>query len=114
SYKFSYSPNTQTNNTVFSDRVNAFQSIQPDFNQFNSAGTKEHTIQLDYAQPFKVVTLEAGGKAIFRNNFSNFQRSDRDSVTNQYQLNPAFTNNFNYQQDVYSLYNSYEIKLEVW
>ncbi len=114
SYKYSYSPNTQEQNNIYSQRLNYFQSFQPDFNQYNKAGGKEHTIQVDYAEPFKAVTLEAGGKAILRNNFSNFQRSDLDSATSQYNLNPLYTDNFNYQQDVYSLYNSYQVKLDKW
>ena len=115
SYKYSYSPNTQYSNNIFSERINDFQSAQPDFSQYNDAGSKEHTIQIDYAEPFsKKFTLEAGGKAILRNNYSDFNRSDLDSATNQYNLNPLYTDNFIYHQDVYSLYNSYQLKLEKW
>lgn len=112
SYKYSYSPESQYNNEVFGNLVNLYHSQRPDFNQYNNAGGKEHTLQVDYAEPFKVVTLEIGGKAILRNNFSNFNRSDRDSATNQYVQNPVYTDNFNYHQDVYSFYNSYQVKLE--
>ncbi|WP_428329896.1 TonB-dependent receptor domain-containing protein [Mucilaginibacter sp.] len=114
SYKYNYSPNSQLNDNVYSDRVFAYQSSLPDFNQYNSSGDKEHTIQLDYTEPFKNITVEAGGKAIIRNDFSNFQRSDRDSATNEYNLNPLYTDNFNYHQDVYSLYNSYQLKFDKW
>ncbi len=114
SYKFNYSPNTNYSDNLFSERENYYQSQQPNFNQFNSAGERSHTIQLDYAQPFKKVTMEAGAKAILRNDFSNFIRSDLDSATNVYNLNPAYTDDFNYQQDVYSLYNSYQLKLKKW
>jgi outer membrane receptor protein involved in Fe transport len=112
SYKYSYSPNKQDLDNVFSNRLNYPQLAQANFTQYNNAGEKSHTIQIDYAEPFKVVTLEVGGKAILRNNFSNFHRSDLDSATGQYSINPLYTNNFNYHQDVYSLYNSYQIKLE--
>jgi hypothetical protein len=112
SYKFNYSPNEAFSNNIFSDRTTYPTSLQPNFNQDNSSGDKEHTIQVDYAQPFKTVTLEVGGKAIIRNDFSNFNRSDLDSATNQYTLNPVYTDDFNYHQDVYSVYNSYEIKLK--
>lgn len=114
SYKFSFSPNTQYNNDAFSQRVNDYQSQQPDFFLNNNAGERSHTIQVDYAQPFKVITIEAGGKAILRSDFSNFQRSDLDSATNQYGLNPLYTNDFKYQQNVYSLYNSYQLKMDKW
>jgi len=114
SYKFSYSPNTQYNDNAYSERVNDFESEQPDFMQYNNAGERAHTIQVDYAQPFKSITLEAGGKAILRNDFSNFNRSDLDSATNLFNLNPLYTDNFNYRQDVYSLYNSYQLKFDPW
>ena len=114
SYKFSYSPNTQYNNSLFSERMNFFQSEQPDFFQNNHAGERSHTIQVDYAEPFKTITLEAGGKAILRSDYSNFQRSDLDSATSVYNINPIYTNDFNYQQDVYSLYNSYQLKMDQW
>lgn len=114
SYKFSYSPNAQYNNSLFSQRMNFFQSEQPNFYQNNNAGERAHTIQVDYAEPFKAITLEAGGKAILRSDYSNFQRSDLDSATNLYNYNPLYTNDFNYQQDVYSLYNSYQLKMDQW
>ncbi|MDB4901713.1 MAG: TonB-dependent receptor, partial [Mucilaginibacter sp.] len=114
SYKFSFSPNTQFNNDVFSERFNYYQSVQPNFFQNNNAGERSHTIQIDYAEPFKKLTFEAGGKVILRNDYSNFQRSDLDSATNNYNLNPLYTNDFNYNQDVYSLYNSYQLKMNKW
>jgi hypothetical protein len=115
SYKFSYSPNTSNSNNLFSQRLNDSVSQQPDFSQFNNAGERAHTVQVDYAQPFnEMVTIEVGAKAILRNDYSNFNRSDLDSTTNEYLPNPLYTDNFNYQQDVYSLYNSYQLKLDKW
>ncbi|MHB8207765.1 TonB-dependent receptor domain-containing protein [Mucilaginibacter sp.] len=116
SYKYSYSPNTQNNSTLFSDQFNSSQPSynQPDYNQYNTAGNKEHTFQLDYAQPLRKLSLEAGGKAIIRNNFSDFHADTLSNYTHQYELNPLLTNNFNYHQDVYSLYNSYQLKLDKW
>lgn len=114
SYKFSYSPNTQYNNDVFSQRLDLPFAEQPNFMQNNNAGERAHTVQIDYAEPFKSLTFEAGGKAILRSDYSNFQRSDQDSVSNQYILNPVYTDIFNYTQDVYSLYNSYQLKMGDW
>jgi len=114
SYKFSYSPNTQYNNDIFTQRFNDYQSEQPNFFQNNTAGERSHTVQVDYAEPFKTLTLEAGAKAILRSDYSNFQQSDLDSATNVYSANPLYTNDFNYQQDVYSLYNSYQLKMDKW
>ncbi len=114
SYKFSYSPNSQYNDEMFTERLNAYQKDLPNFMQSNNAGAREHTIQVDYAEPLKSLTLEAGGKAILRDNFSNFQRSDLDSASNEYKPNDKFTDIFNYHQDVYSLYNSYQLKMNKW
>ena len=111
SYKYSYSPNTQFTNNSFSD---TFNYIQPNYLQYNNAGNKEHTIQLDYVQPFKKLTLEAGAKAILRNNFSDFQNSNYNDTLLEYILNPEQSNNFNYHQDILSLYNSYQYKVDQW
>ena len=70
SYRYNYSPNDQNNQSLFSDTV---KYTQPNYRQYNNSGNREQTIQVDYAQPFKKFSLEAGGKAIFRNNFSNFK-----------------------------------------
>jgi len=114
SYKYNYSPDKELTDNSFSQRFNYPQSAIPDYRQYNNSGSKVHTVQLDYEHPFKKLTVEAGAKAIFRNNFSQYHVDDRDSVTNQYITNPAQTNDFNYQQDVYSLYNSYQLSLEGW
>jgi len=114
SYKYNYSPDNELNNNIFSQRLNYPQSLAPDYNQYNNSGSKVHTFQLDYEQPFKKLTMEAGTKAIFRNNFSAYHVDDRDSTTNQYITNPTQTNDFNYNQGVYSIYNSYQLNLEDW
>ncbi len=111
SYKYSYSPNKQFNNNTFSDTVN-YQL--PGYQQYNNAGNKEHTVQLDYVHPFKKLTLEAGGKAILRNNFSNFQTNNYNDTIKDYVINPSQSNDFNYRQNIYSLYNSYQLKWNKW
>jgi outer membrane receptor protein involved in Fe transport len=115
SYKYSYSPNKQLNDNLFSGRFNYSPAIYPDFQQYNDAGNKDHTIQIDYASPLsKQISIEAGAKAILRNNYSNFHVDDRNVATQQFVTNDTLTNNFNYHQDIYSLYNSYQLKLEKW
>jgi Outer membrane protein beta-barrel family/CarboxypepD_reg-like domain len=115
SYKYSYSPNNQYNDNVFTDRFNYPYAGYPDFQQNNDAGNKDHTIQVDYAAPLnKQVSIEAGAKAILRNNYSNFNVDDRDTLTQQYRTNDSLTNNFTYHQDILSLYNSYQLKLDKW
>ncbi|HWZ02006.1 MAG TPA: outer membrane beta-barrel protein [Mucilaginibacter sp.] len=115
SYKYSYSPNKQFNDNVFSDRYNYSYALYPDYQQYNDAGNKDHTIQVDYASPLnKQLSIEAGAKAILRNNYSNYHVDDRDTLNQQYNTNSALTNDFNYHQDIYSLYNSYQLKLDKW
>jgi len=114
SYKYSYTPMVDAGDFNFFNRLNYPQSVQPDFFQNDNSGIKEHTIQLDYAHPLKEVTIEAGAKGILRNNYSSYNRSDLDSATNQYHPNTAETDNFNYHQDVYSFYNSYQAKFDNW
>ncbi len=115
SYKYSYSPNKQFTDNLLSDRFNYPQSVFPDYQQYNDAGNKDHTLQVDYASPLtKEVSIEAGAKAILRNNYSNYHVDDRDTLTQQYKTNDALTNDFNYHQDIYSVYNSYQLKMEKW
>jgi outer membrane receptor for ferrienterochelin and colicin len=115
SYKYSYSPNKQFNDNLFSGRFNYPLALFPDYQQYNNAGNKDHTIQVDYASPLtKEVSIEAGAKAILRNNYSNYHVDDRDTTTQQYVTNGNQTNDFNYHQDIYSLYNSYQLKMDKW
>ena len=115
SYKYSYSPNKQFNDNQFSGRFNYPLGLFPDYQQYNDAGNKDHTIQIDYASPLtKQVSIEAGAKAILRNNFSNYHVDDRDPLSKQYNTNDTLTNNFNYHQDIYSVYNSYQLKMDKW
>lgn len=109
---FKYSDN---HNRQFND-VRARQTFNydnPNYQQFNKAGSKEYTTQLDYIHPLKVITIEAGGKMIARNSFSNFH-TDTLADNNQYLTDNTQGNDFSYHQDVYSLYNSYQLKFTKW
>ncbi|HEY4196097.1 MAG TPA: outer membrane beta-barrel protein [Mucilaginibacter sp.] len=115
SYKYSYSPNDQFTDNMFSDRFNYPLASFPDYRQYNNAGNKDHTIQVDYASPLtKQVSIEAGAKAILRNNYSDFHVDDLDPASHLYKTNDSLTNNFSYHQDIYSVYNSYQLKLDKW
>jgi hypothetical protein len=111
SYKYSYSPNTQNINNTLSD---TFNYSLPNYKQYNHAGNNENTLQLDYVHPLHQVNLEAGAKAILRNNFSNFESSNYDENTKDYEVDPGQTNDFKYDQDIYSVYNSYSAKWTKW
>ncbi|HTE00710.1 MAG TPA: outer membrane beta-barrel protein [Mucilaginibacter sp.] len=112
SYKYSYAPNKQFNDNIFDGRL---EYPLPDYQQYNDAGDRDHTIQVDYASPLsKQLSIEIGGKAILRSNYSNYHVDDRAVGEQQYITNDTLTNNFTYHQDIYSVYNSYQLKLEKW
>ncbi|MDO3629135.1 outer membrane beta-barrel protein [Mucilaginibacter sp. BT774] len=115
SYKYSYSPNKQYNDNVLTDRIQYNIQQNPDYRQYNDAGDRDHTIQIDYATPLsKVLSIEAGTKAILRSNYSDYHVDDRYNVNNPYMSNDTLTNNFTYHQDIYSVYNSYQLKMDKW
>jgi len=111
SYKFSRSDNQQNTNVSNDQTINY---TAPNYIQNNASGAREHTSQLDYINPLKVLTFEVGAKMILRDNYSNFNNDLFNATTNQYVNNPTQSNNFTYQQNVYSLYNSYQLKFTKW
>lgn len=86
----------------------------PDYKQHNNQNSKEHTFQVDYNQPIKKVKMETGVKAILRNSMSDFEYRSLDSANNQFQIDPTMGNMFNYTQDVFGVYNSYQFNLKKW
>ncbi len=111
SYKFSNQPNTSENINTITDR---FNYGNPDYLQQNNAATKEQTIQADYVHPLKNITIEGGLKAILRKSSSDFGNQNFIEATQTYLLDPTTVNNFNYNQDVYSFYNTYQYNLNNW
>ncbi|HTH81546.1 MAG TPA: TonB-dependent receptor [Mucilaginibacter sp.] len=107
----SYRYNSYNNDNNTDNRFTNYN--RPNYQQYNNSGGKEYTTQLDYIQPSKILTIEAGGKMILRNNYSNF-RNDTLATNGQYQTVPSQTNDFTYHQNVYSVYNSYQVKLTSW
>ncbi|EOR93707.1 putative TonB-dependent receptor [Arcticibacter svalbardensis MN12-7] len=110
SYKYNSSGSKQNLDAAYAEQINY---PYPDYRQYNSSGTKEQTIQMDYIHPLKGLNIEMGVKAILRDNYSDF-KNDNLSANGQYTNDPAQTNKFNYQQDVYSIYNSYQFNLKKW
>ncbi|MDP9081144.1 MAG: TonB-dependent receptor [Bacteroidota bacterium] len=111
SYKYSKQPNNNNTTNTITDR---FDYDQPSYLQRNDARTQEQTIQADYIHPLKKITIEGGLKAILRNSSSNFGNSNFIDSTQTYVLDPNSTNNFKYNQDIYSLYNTYQYNLNNW
>lgn len=111
SYQYSYSSHNQENNITTTSRFNYGKN---DYDQQNNTDSKEHTFQLDLLKPVNKLVIETGAKAIFRSNISDFEEEDFDPVSNIYVPNNMLTDHFNYHQDVYSVYNSYQLKLAKW
>ncbi len=111
SYRYYGYRNRQRGDLLASNEVNY---LIPDYNQYNNGGSSEQTFQLDYVHPVKKLTIEAGVKGIHRKNDSNFEFSSFNPATGQFELDPVRTNIFDNTQDVYSMYNSYQLNLKDW
>ncbi len=115
SYEFNSGPDEKVITDSFYDRFNYDAGLYPDFQQFNNENIATNTVQVDYTGPLgKQLTMEAGAKAIFRSDHSYFHQDDQDSADHTYLIDDDQTNNFKYLQDVYSLYNSYQLNLKNW
>jgi outer membrane receptor protein involved in Fe transport len=115
SYEFNAGPDEKVITDSFFNRVNYDPGLFPNFHQYNNENISYNTVQIDYAGPLgKRLSMEAGAKAIFRNDYSHFHENDLDSTSHEYLPNVQETNNFNYDQDVYSLYNSYQLNIDKW
>jgi outer membrane receptor protein involved in Fe transport len=86
------------------------------YGQNNESGTNEQTIQLDYIHPIKKINIEGGLKIILRDNFSDYEYGtySADSKESTYTIDDTKSNEFNYRQNVFSFYNSYQLKLKDW
>jgi hypothetical protein len=70
---------------------------------FNS----EYTLQADLIEPLKKgVRIETGIKTILRKAYSDFESQVKFNKTESYQIDPANSNKFNYDQNVYGAYVS--------
>ncbi|WP_207428170.1 outer membrane beta-barrel protein [Pedobacter sp. SYSU D00535] len=114
SYKFN-SEKEESISDFFSTNYYGYQPSEktPNNGRNNTSGAKEQTIQLDYLHPVKKVNAEAGLKLILRNNFSDYEYGIYNDE-NDFVVNEAMSNNFDYRQNVYSFYNSYQLKLKDW
>jgi len=82
-----------------------------EFNE-NDGLNLETTFQVDYTHPFsKAVKLEVGAKSVLRDIESDFEYRSREVADADYTIDPARSDVFNYDQDVYAGYASFNIKL---
>lgn len=107
SYQYQYAPKEQHNELYFTERYNYPLN---DYWQENTSNTKEQTFQLDYVEPTGKFIYDLGAKGIFRRNYSDYGEGLFDGNGNSGALQDG--DRFNYQQNVYSLYHSWHIKLK--
>ena len=111
SYRFYKFGNDQNSNLAITDRIDY---TLPDYHQVNNQNFAEQTVQVDYVYPLKKLNIEAGLKAIMRDNKSDFQYSSFNSETDQFEINPAYSNKYANMQNVYGAYNTYQYNLKSW
>ncbi|MCJ8210270.1 TonB-dependent receptor [Mucilaginibacter sp. RS28] len=97
--------NNSQNNAIGFD--NRFQFTNPDYRQYNKGTTKEKTLQADYIYPLKKLTIEAGAKAIFRDNSSDFTTDTLQAQSGNYVRNNALNDSYSNKQTITALYNTY-------
>lgn len=111
----SYKYNNSTDDSESTFFASQHYNNENDYGQNNQSGSNEQTIQLDYLHPVKKLNIEGGLKLILRDNFSDYEYGTYDNpISRNYQVDEERSNNFNYRQDVYSFYNSYQLKLNDW
>lgn len=72
------------------------------------SGDDQYTVQADYTHAFQTKQkLEMGVKGIFRRARSDYESFSRQNEADPFEINPANSDRFNYQQNVYGLYGSY-------
>jgi hypothetical protein len=73
----------------------------------SEAFNREYTLQTDVVEPLnKTTRIETGVKAILRHAYSDFENRFKFSKSDPYFINPANSNKFNYDQNVYGGYMS--------
>ncbi len=110
SYRYYGFDNDQNNRLAIRDRV-AYTS--PDYRQVNESSAGEHTMQVDYVLPAKRSTLEAGAKAILRDNNSDFEYLALQP-SGAFVADPLRTNTFNNRQNVYAGYSTWQYAVGKW
>lgn len=86
----------------------------PDYRQNNNTFSGEHTVQVDYVQQIKKLGIEAGVKGIFRNNNSDYQYLLFNAASGSFQVDSSQFNLFNYNQNIFGVYNSYQYSFTNW
>lgn len=98
--------------------LNSYQD-NPEIDRYminnNYAHNTQTTLQTDYILPMKrKQKIETGLKLILRSATSDYESLIKTSPAAEYMVLPGNTNNFNYQQQVYSAYGSYNFVVKKW
>lgn len=81
-------------------------------NQNNKSLNLETTLQLDYVHPLStIIKLETGAKSVFRKITSTYDFENYDFLTQEFVPDYLRSDVFNYEQDVYAGYASFNVKL---
>jgi len=104
SYRYWRYNNTAVANIATTNRINY---STPDYNQDDTTSSSEQTAQVDFVQGFKKITVEAGVKAIFRKNSSDFNYNSFNDATNNFENNAALSNNYSSTQNILAAYNTW-------
>lgn len=111
SYRFFSYGNKSDNNLAFSERLHYDIA---DYRQLNDQRFSEQTFQVDYVYPVKKLNIEAGLKAILRDNKSDFQNWSYHDETGQFEIQPGLGNKFRNGQQVFGAYNTYQYNVKKW
>lgn len=96
--------NSVMDNPVMDDRYVINNSV---------AKNRQYTFQSDYIYPLQNNRkIETGIKAILRRATSNFESLVRSNNVEDYKFNPDNTDYFQYDQNVFSAYGTYSLKLK--
>lgn len=81
----------------------------------NETRNHEYTLQGDLVQPLsKTSKLETGAKAIFRAASAEFMSLVKYNATDTYKPAPSNSDQFDYHQEVYSAYASYNLNIKTY
>ena len=106
-----YNEYNRDNNLSESDQYHPYSSryIIND----NIANNRQTTLQLDYVHPFKNKSkLEAGLKTILRRASANYESRVRYNELEKYEVDSTNSDNFKYDQNVYSFYLTYRFAIK--
>lgn len=111
SYKFTNSVNANPSDFTRTTKSNNYS--QENYTD-NNGLLREHTLQADYVQPVKKQILEVGIKSTLSFNSSDYFYKNQDSATGVFIIDPAQSDNFEYQQNIYAAYASLNYKKNNW